>query len=56
MIQALRYLGQKHIDDTVIRTLQRTLRDQDKERLLKDIAYAPAWVGKHLRKIAKGEA
>lgn len=56
VIQALRYLGQKHIDDTVIRTLQRTLRDQDKERLLKDIAYAPAWVGKHLRKIAKGEA
>ena len=56
VIQALRYLGQKHIDDTVIRTLQRTLRDQDKERLLKDIAYAPAWVGKHLRNIAKGEA
>jgi hypothetical protein len=55
VIQALRHLGQKHVDDTVIRTLQRTLNDRDKERLLKDIAYAPAWVGKHLREIAKGE-
>jgi hypothetical protein len=56
VIQALRHLGQKHVDDTVIRTLQRTLSDQDKARLLKDIAYAPAWVGRHLREIAKGEA
>ncbi|MDA8124323.1 MAG: DUF6088 family protein [Deltaproteobacteria bacterium] len=56
VIQALRHLGQKHVDDTVIQTLQRTLSDQDKARLLKDIAYAPTWVGKHLRKIANGEA
>jgi hypothetical protein len=56
VIQALRHLGQKHVDDAVIRTLQRTLSDLDKARLLKDIAYAPAWVGKHLREIAKGEA
>ena len=56
VIQALRHLGQKHVDDTVIRNLQRTLNDRDKGRLLKDIAYAPAWVGKHLRKIVKGES
>ena len=55
VIQALRHLGQKHVDDAVIRTLQRKLNDQDRKRLIKDIAYAPAWVGKHLRKIAQGE-
>jgi hypothetical protein len=44
------------VDDAVIQTLQRKLNDQDKKRLIKDIAYAPAWVGKHLREIAQGEA
>ena len=56
VIQALRHLGQKHVDDAVIQTLKRKLSDQDKRRLMKDIAYAPAWVGKHLREIARGEA
>ncbi len=56
VIQALRHLGQKHVDNAVILTLQRKLSDQDKKRLMKDIAYAPAWVGKHLREIARGEA
>jgi hypothetical protein len=56
VIQALRHLGQRHVDDAVIQTLQRKLSDQDKKRLIKDIAYAPAWVGKHLREIARGEA
>jgi hypothetical protein len=56
VIQALRHLGQKHVDDTVIQTLQHTLSERDREQLIRDIAYAPAWVGKHLREIAKGEA
>jgi hypothetical protein len=56
VIQALRHLGQKHVDDAVIQTLQRKLSDQDKKRLIKDIASAPAWVGKHLREIARGKA
>ena len=56
VIQALRHLGQRHVDDAVIQTLQRKLSDQDKKRLIKDIAYAPAWVGKHLREIAQGKA
>jgi len=55
VIQALRRLGQKHVDDAAIQTLQRKLSDQDKKRLIKDISYAPAWVGKHLREIARGE-
>ena len=56
IVNALRHLGQKHADDAVIQTLQRKLSDQGKKRLIRDIAYAPAWVGKHLREIALGEA
>ncbi|MBN2439063.1 MAG: hypothetical protein JXL20_10755 [Deltaproteobacteria bacterium] len=56
VIQALRHLGQKHVDDAVIQSLSRKLSDEDKKRLMMDIAYAPAWVGKHLREIALGEA
>jgi hypothetical protein len=56
VIQALRHLGQKHVDDAVIQTLQRKLSDQERKRLIKDIACAPAWVGKHLREIAQGKA
>ena len=56
VIQALRHLGQKHLNNAVIKTLQSKLSDQDKKRLIKDIAFAPAWVGKHLREIARGEA
>jgi hypothetical protein len=56
VIQALRHLGQKHVDDSVIQILKRKLSDQDKKQLMKDIAYAPAWVGKHLRRIFQEEA
>ena len=56
VIQALRYLGQKHVDAAVIRTLQRKLSSDDKKQLFKDIASAPAWVGTHLRTIARGNS
>ena len=56
VIQALRHLGQKHVDEAVIQTLKGKLSDQDKKRLMTDIACAPAWVGKHLREIARGGA
>ncbi len=56
VIQALRYLGRKQVDDTVIQVLQRKLSTPDKKQLIKDIAFAPAWVGVYLRKIAKGDS
>ena len=55
VIQALRHLGQTHVDDSVIRTLRRKLSVGDKRQLIKDIAFAPAWVGIHLRAIAQGD-
>ena len=53
VIQALRYLGQAQVDAVVIRTLRRKLRPADKQQLLRDLSFAPAWVGAHLRAIAQ---
>lgn len=56
VIQALRHLGQQHVDDTVVQALKRKLSADDKKQLLQDLAYAPAWVRAHLRAIAKGDS
>lgn len=56
VIQALRHLGQEHVDDTAIQTLKRRLSDADKKQLLADLGYAPGWVRAHLRAIAEGGA
>ena len=42
VIQALRHLGEHHVDDKVIAILRRQLTDADKAQLLKDLRYAPA--------------
>lgn len=52
VIQALRWLGRDHVDDTVVSTLRRRLSDADKRQLEQDIRYAPTWVGEVLRKVA----
>lgn len=56
MIQALRYLGQAQVDDAVIRALRRKLQPADRQQLLRDLPFAPAWVGAHLRAIAQEDA
>jgi hypothetical protein len=53
VIQALRYLGRRHMDDTVIATLARRLSPDDRRQLIKDIRYAPAWIGVIFRRLAK---
>ena len=55
VIQALRYLGKEHIDDRVMERLKQVLRDEDKKRLIRDIQYAPDWIGNIFRKLAKQE-
>jgi hypothetical protein len=52
VIQALRHLGPRYVDDRVVRILRRTLKDRDKKKLLADAIYAPAWVAPYLRIIA----
>jgi len=53
VIQALRWLGAQHVDDGAINALRQRLNDVDKRTLLKDIRYAPAWIGKLIRIIAE---
>jgi len=55
VIQALRWLGRTHVDDAVIAMLAKRLNERDKRTLLKDIRYAPAWIGQIMRAIAGKE-
>lgn len=52
VIQALRWLGQRYIDDRMVAILRRRLSDSDKQQLLKDLRYAPAWIAEIMRKVA----
>ena len=53
VIQALRYLGQRHVNDAVIDQLSRRLDVDDRRQLLRDIRYAPAWIGAIFRRLAE---
>ena len=55
VIQALRHIGKEHIDDVIIAKLRKPLSRSDKQQLLQDIRYAPAWVGAIMRCIAGDE-
>ena len=52
VIQALRYLGKAHVTDDTVRRLDRRLSDADRKQLLKDVAYAPVWIGNIMRRLA----
>jgi hypothetical protein len=52
VIQALRWLGQNHVDDRVVVTLRRRLSDADKRQLQQDLRYAPTWVANVMRRVA----
>ena len=45
VIQALKHLGKKHIDDRMISILKERLSAADKLQLIRDFRYAPEWVG-----------
>ena len=45
VIQALRHLGQDHVDDNIIGMLKKRLSGDDKRQLINDLRYAPAWIG-----------
>ena len=51
VIQALRHLGQKHVDTQVIGQLDRRLDDNARKQLMKDIRYAPAWIADIFHKL-----
>ncbi len=51
VIQALRHLGRKNIDQQVIGQLGRRLDDDAHKQLAKDIRYAPAWIADIIRSL-----
>lgn len=55
VIQALRWLGKRHVNDATIRTLRRRLSAADKQQLLKDLRYAPAWIADVFRAVANSD-
>ena len=55
VFQALRYLGQKNVDQNIIEQLGRRLDNDTREQLAKDIGYAPAWIADVIRKFSPQE-
>ena len=51
VIQALRYMKQRNIDDKIMNRLKRKLSVEDKVRLISDIRYAPAWIGEIFKQL-----
>jgi hypothetical protein len=54
LIQAFRYLGEKHITPARIEHLKRTAPSRERQRLLKDLRLAPAWMHPFFRELAAG--
>lgn len=53
VIEALRWLGRRHVDDRTVATLQRRLSDVDKAQMRTDLRYAPAWIAEIMRAVAE---
>ena len=51
VIQALRHLGQDHVDDKIIGILKKRLSRDDKCQLINDFRYAPVWIGTIFRQL-----
>jgi hypothetical protein len=56
VIQALRYLGPKHVTSERIETLRQVLPPKARARLAKDAGLAPAWMRPYLRAVAEEHA
>ena len=52
IIQALRYIGQKNVDDSTIAKLSNSLDDKGRQQLLKDVRYAPIWIADIFRELS----
>ena len=53
VIQALRHLGQDHVEGNIIGMLKKRLSDADKRQLMNDLRYAPVWIGNIFRQLQK---
>lgn len=53
VIQALRWLGKRHVNSRTIATLRRRLSSADTQQLVADLRYAPAWIADIIRAVAR---
>jgi len=53
LIQALRQLGQRHVDEDIIARLDGRLDADARKQLLKDVRFAPAWIADIMRRLGK---
>ncbi len=51
VIQALRHLGKDNVNDKTVGILKKRLTGDDKRRLMRDLRYAPAWIGTIFRQL-----
>jgi len=56
VIQALRYIGQKGLDETLIRRLRSLLPEAEKRRLLKAARFGVDWIYETAKKVAENSA
>ena len=54
VIQALRWLGRKHVDDDTIARLRRNLKPADRAALVQDAPQAPGWIADIFHRLATG--
>jgi hypothetical protein len=47
------YLGKSHVDERTLKRLDGNLSADQKKQLFRDIAYAPVWIGKIIRRMAE---
>ena len=52
IIQALRHIGQRNVDDRVLTIIKRQLGEKERAQLQKDLHYAPRWVAEIMRQLA----
>jgi len=55
VIQALRYLGQRHVDEDLVSALDSRLDADSRRQLLKDVRFAPVWIAEIMRGLGKKE-
>ena len=55
LIQAFRYLGKENVTPARLDQLRHSLPAVERESLVRDIKYAPAWIHRHFRELARPE-
>jgi hypothetical protein len=56
VFEALREIGKEHVTEHTIQQLKKTLKKEDKGKVLKDLPQAPAWMHPIIRAVTQDSA